>query len=174
MGIESSIRHRSHLGGAVASSSGGFRVARRISVLTALLTTMALLLTLVAAGSVSATKKDKKGGEGCTPGYWKQDHHFDSWAAPYHPTDSANTAFGVAVFSPDRTLLAALSTGGGGVNAFGRHAAAALLNAASGPVDYLWDVAQVKAAIAAAKTSGNWEAAKNLFAAQNELGCPLN
>ena len=25
------------------------------------------------------------GGEGCTPGYWKQPHHFFAWTAPYTP-----------------------------------------------------------------------------------------
>ena len=36
------------------------------------------------------------GGEGCTPGFWKQDQHFDSWVG-FAPTDSFETVFGVDV-----------------------------------------------------------------------------
>ena len=66
------------------------------------------------------------GGEGCTPGYWKQPHHFDSWTN-YTPSDEYDVIFGVPY---DKTLLEALRTGGGGEKALGRHATAGLLNAA--------------------------------------------
>ena len=57
------------------------------------------------------------GAEGCTPGYWKQDHHFDSWQV-YSPTDSFNTVFGITAPFPDTlTLLDALKLNGGGINA---------------------------------------------------------
>ena len=36
------------------------------------------------------------GGEGCTPGFWKADQHFDSWAI-YSPTDSFELIFGVDI-----------------------------------------------------------------------------
>lgn len=149
-------------------------MARRISLLTVMLTTMALLLTLVAAGSVTATKKDKKGGEGCTPGYWKQSQHFDSWTAPYDPTDDFDATFGVNLFSPNVTLLGALEQGGGGKYALGRHATAALLNAASGGVDYGMTTAQVIAAVQAANLESEWEPLKDIFEALNQSGCPLN
>ncbi|MDH3224417.1 MAG: hypothetical protein OEO23_11935, partial [Gemmatimonadota bacterium] len=68
------------------------------------------------------------GGEGCTPGYWKQPHHFDSWTG-YDPEDLFSSAFEDAF--PGMTLLEVLKQGGGGLKALGRHTVAALLNAAS-------------------------------------------
>ena len=115
------------------------------------------------------------GLEGCTPGYWKQDQHFDSWTAPYDPSDDFDTTFGVDLFSPDITLLQALElTGGkGGLNQLARAAVAALLNAASSGVDSPQTVAQVIAAVQGA-TPATYESVKNTFATNNELGCPLN
>jgi hypothetical protein len=122
------------------------------------------------------TNHPPTGGEGCTPGYWKQSHHFDSWTAPYDPTDGFNATFGIgdAWFSNDVTLLQALKLGGGGVNALARHAVAALLNAASGDVDYPMTTAQVIAAIQGIYPSTNVETLKNQLDANNNLGCPLN
>jgi hypothetical protein len=113
------------------------------------------------------------GGEGCTPGYWKQSQHFDSWTAPYDPGDSFLSAFGVNAF-PGMSLLDVLSNGGGGLDALGRHAVAALLNAASGGVDYDLSVAQVIAQFNAAFASGAYETQKNIFAGLNEQGCPID
>ena len=115
------------------------------------------------------------GGEGCTPGYWKQRHHFDSWTAPY----TANAMF-TSVFAnafPGRTLVQVLRLGGGGINALGRHTVAALLNAASPDVDYDMTVAEVISAFNAAYASGNAtmiENQKNVFDMLNNQGCPLN
>jgi hypothetical protein len=149
-------------------------VARRISVLTLILTCMALTLSLVAAGSVSADKKDKKkGGEGCTPGYWRQEHHYDSWTG-YAPGADFDATFGVNFFNPNITLGQAAWLGGGGVNALARHAVAALLNSTSAGVDYGLSTAQVIAAVQAAGASGDYEAAKNILAALNESGCDLD
>jgi hypothetical protein len=112
------------------------------------------------------------GGEGCTPGYWKQEHHFDSWTAPYTPTTLFSAVFADAF--PGQTLHDVLSQGGGGLKALGRHTVAALLNAASGGVDYDLTTAQIITAFNAAFASGDYEAQKNIFAANNEEGCPLN
>jgi hypothetical protein len=112
------------------------------------------------------------GGQGCTPGYWKQKQHFHSYTAPYTP----NTLFG-SVFAnafPNKTFLQVLGTGGGGLNALGRHTVAALLSAASANVSFNLSVAQVIAAFNAAYASGNYEQQKNIFAAYNEQVCPLN
>ncbi|MEK7063697.1 MAG: hypothetical protein AAB955_03345 [Patescibacteria group bacterium] len=65
----------------------------------------------------------------CSPGYWKQSHHFDSYVT-YSPTDSFNTVFGRNAF-PGKTLVQVLSQGGGGLNAYGRKAVGALLNSTS-------------------------------------------
>jgi hypothetical protein len=95
------------------------------------------------------------GGQGCSPGYWKQcdladpkgknQQHCHAWAdtesipphaaGPYSPLDLFNSVFGVNAF-PGKTLLAVLQQGGGGLNALGRHAVGALLNAASPGVNY--------------------------------------
>ncbi len=120
------------------------------------------------------------GGEGCTPGYWKQSQHFDSWVnPPYDPETSLfDAAFGVDCTDwacEGKTLLEVLKTGGGGEKALGRHAVAALLNTAAGSgVSYEYSVGQVIAKVQEAYSTGNFEVIKDLFAGQNELGCPLN
>lgn len=111
------------------------------------------------------------GLEGCTPGYWKQDQHLDSWPAAYTPSTLINTALSTTIFPATMTLLEALQAQGGGINALARHAAAALLNAASLGVDYPMTVADVLNAV---DGTGTIEERKDVFAGNNELGCPLN
>jgi uncharacterized repeat protein (TIGR01451 family) len=121
------------------------------------------------------------GGEGCTPGFWKQDQHFDSWVG-FAPSDSFEDVFGVDVTLrsggqgtiSDPTLLDALNATGGGINALARHAVAALLNASSPDVDSDFTTAQVIALVQAAVASGDFETAHQLLAASNEEGCPLS
>lgn len=120
------------------------------------------------------------GGQGCTPGYWKQPHHFDSWVS-YQPGDIFKNVF---TRGNRQTLLFNLSKGGGGGIAFRRHAVAALLNAANPSVNYFKTVDQVIDTVKATyslvwKAPQNqqkaiWNAAKDVFEQQNELGCPLN
>jgi hypothetical protein len=116
------------------------------------------------------------GLEGCTPGYWKQDQHFDSWQG-YSPTDTFNTVFGVSgPFADGLTLLDALNLGGGGINALARHAVAALLSSVGG-IDYGLTPTQVIEGTQAAINSGSatvMEGKKNQFVALNEKGCPLD
>ena len=132
--------------------------------------TMLMTLAMVAgAAPVSATAP-----EGCTPGYWKQCQHFDSWPSPYRP----NTLFS-AVFDnafPGKTLLQVLWQGGGGLYALGRHTVAALLNGQSGGVSYNLSAAQVISSFNAAYpgSATSYETLKNVFAGYNEQGCPLN
>ncbi len=112
------------------------------------------------------------GDEGCTPGYWKQEHHFGNW-----PVDPYTTVFGdvfgcsdVEAQRPesgdicDMLLLDVLSIRGGGNNALARHAAAAYLNAASS-VMYPYSVAEVIALLNAGDKDALEEA--------NESYCPL-
>jgi cysteine-rich repeat protein len=120
------------------------------------------------------------GGEGCTPGYWKQPQHLDSWETP-GPDANFNAIFNTnAEFNEeqcgttDPTLLEALKCQGGGLSALARHAAAALLNAGSGDVDYDYSVSQVLTMVKTAIDSGNYGGTKNDLATANELGCPLN
>jgi hypothetical protein len=112
------------------------------------------------------------GLQGCTPGYWKQEQHFDSWTAPFTPNTLFNTVFDNAF--PGKTLLQVLQNGGGGLDALGRHTVAALLDAASSGVNYGMTPAQVIAAFNAVFPGGDYEGQKNIFAALNERTCPLN
>jgi hypothetical protein len=110
-------------------------------------------------------------GEGCTPGYWKQSHHFDSWVG-YSPNQAFSSVFEDAF--PGKTLLEVLNLGGGGLNALGRHTVAALLNAASSGVDYDLTTAQVIAGFNGVFPGGDYEGQKNIFEGFNQQGCPLN
>jgi hypothetical protein len=113
---------------------------------------------------------------GCTPGYWKQKHHFDSWPNP--PVDPAATtffdAFSVVPTNGDVLLAKALRIGGGGENALLRHASAAYLNAMSPDVDYFFTPDEVIAIVQDAYATGDFENAKDRLATENERGCPLN
>lgn len=113
--------------------------------------------------------------EGCTPGYWRQEQHFDSWVATGYATgDDFNTVFGVSASFDPHTLLDAVWLGGGGENALARHAVAALLNAASPDVNYAYSVADVIAGVQAAYASGDFEPFKTDLDFANNAGCPLN
>ena len=117
------------------------------------------------------------GFQGCTPGYWKQDQHFDSWQG-YATTDLFNTVFGVAGPLPNTlTLLDALNLGGGGINALARHAVAALLGSVHSEVEYGLSQADVLDQVKAAINSNDAttiEALKNQLDALNNKGCSLN
>jgi hypothetical protein len=128
----------------------------------------------------SPTTDTPKGTQGCTPGYWKQEQHFDSWVG-YTTGQSFESIVGRNVFAnSDPSMLTVLGLNGGGLNALSRHTAAALLNAAAGSgVNYAYTTAQIIAGFQAAFDSGNAntiEAQKNLFDAANNGvgGCPLN
>ena len=111
------------------------------------------------------------GGQGCTPGYWKQDQHFSFWVN-HSTSDDFEATFGVNA-SFDKTLLGALKQGGGGEKALGRHAVAALLNASNSDVDYLYTANQVITMVQNAYASNSFEQIKDDLEAQNEAGCPL-
>jgi hypothetical protein len=116
------------------------------------------------------------GGEGCTPGFWKQEQHFAAWLnPPYAPSTPFSDVFENAF--PDMTLLEVLSQGGGKLKALGRHTVAALLNAATADVDY--DFGTPADVINAFNEvyPGNKRAYNRLkreFSYLNEQGCPIN
>lgn len=114
-----------------------------------------------------------QGGEGCTPGYWGRKQHFDSWTAPYTPSTSFQSVFGVNAY-PGMTLLDVVNNSGPPKKQLGRMAVAALLNAASPGVDFDLTTAEVIAAFNAAWTSGEYEATKDMLDDLNNQGCPLN
>jgi len=138
------------------------------------------------------TPPSNPGGEGCTPGYWR--NHADRWLGA-SPSDSYNTTFGItSAMGASFTLGQAIWAGGGGENALARHATAGLLNSLGGipnesnseTVNYPYTTAQVKAIVQGAyatvddpltpanEFANAIEAAKNQLAAGNELGCPLS
>jgi len=101
---------------------------------------LALSLT---AGSALAGDDHEVCDEGCTPGYWKQDQHFDSWPTPYSPGSNLRDVFVTSPVTlvPDDSFLEALNYGGGpGVEGATqillRAAVAALLNSSSPDVNF--------------------------------------
>ena len=112
------------------------------------------------------------GGEGLTPGFWKQSQHLDAWVG-FSPSDSYEAIFGVDVPCSDPTLLQALWSGGGGVNALLRHSTAALLNAAHPNVEYAFTQAEIIAMVQSAFATGDYENVKDQFEAENERGADL-
>ena len=123
------------------------------------------------------------GFEGCTPGYWKQDQHFDSWVG-FTPDQTLESVFDVPdSFGLDNISLVEALNGGGGSGVEGaakillRAAVAALLNAANSDVDYTETTAAIIADVNAALASGNRDtmlALASSLDADNNLGCPLN
>jgi hypothetical protein len=123
------------------------------------------------------------GQEGCTPGFWKQPQHLDSWVT-YSPGQTLESVFDVPdAFGLDNvTLLAALDFEGGPTTADAaevllRQAVAALLNAASPDVDYPLTEAQIIAAVNAALASGDRATILDLaeqLDTFNNLFCPLD
>jgi hypothetical protein len=140
---------------------------------------VALMAATMLPASVLAT-------EGCTPGYWKQSQHFDSWPAIvgtpstlFHDVTAAGGSVRFADAFPGKTLLQVLSQGGGGIIALGRHAAAGVLNGGSPDVNYNFSRAKTIEMFNAAYLSGDAaviESTKNAIQAMNEAadGCPLN
>jgi hypothetical protein len=124
------------------------------------------------------------GGQGCTPGYWK--NHTDSWPPTgYSTSQKVSTVFNQAAIYPalgNSTLLQALDFAGGpDLQGAGeillRAAVSALLNAAHPGVAYPRTVGQVVADVNSALASGNRDTMLTLAAAldaDNNLGCPLN
>ncbi len=115
------------------------------------------------------------GGQGCVPGFWKKSRNYAFWTAPYTPTTRFSTVFNSTAFGT-KTLWQVLAQGGNRENALGRHAVAALLNAASTGVNYDLTEAQVIAAFNTAMTTGTRTAIlnqRNVFRQFNRQGCPL-
>ncbi|MCC6706819.1 MAG: carboxypeptidase regulatory-like domain-containing protein, partial [Gammaproteobacteria bacterium] len=124
--------------------------------------------------------QDCLGGEGLTPGFWKT--HSVAGPAPLSgwpetglsPSDSYEAIFGVNVPNAAPSLMDALNTAGGGMDALLRHSAAAYLNASDPYISYAYTKAQIVSMVQSAFTNGTYETTKNLFQTQNELGADLN
>ena len=145
----------------------------------------------VLSGNLSEANDPACGGEGCSPGYWK--NHTSRWHHNYPPHASFNAVFGVDAF-PNSTLLDVIraqnkkgvpvnvpygceSVDGceNMINALGRHASAALQNAAT-PISFDLNVPEVIASFQMAYGSGNlqqMEVTKDSLDTLNNQFCPL-
>ncbi len=118
-------------------------------------------------------------GEYCSPGYWKQSQHFDSWVT-YLPTQKFSSIFEQVTINwsakgkpgpvTDPTLLQVLEGNGGGITSLARAAVGALLNASA--INSSLEPADVIAIFNAANPSGDFEAAKAQYTFPEN--CPLN
>jgi hypothetical protein len=137
-------------------------------------TTTPTTTTTSTTTTTTTTTTTPTGKEGCTPGFWKKPP--EVWIPTgYSPTATFASVFGVELPGyTGITLVDALNNGGGGFAALGRHAVAALLNAAHPGVDYPLSVSAVIAAVQGAVASpGTVESVKNTLAGLNETSCPL-
>ena len=121
------------------------------------------------------------GGEGCTPGYWK--NHLGSWAPTgYAPGQALSTVFASTGTLGSSSLLAALKFGGGSSitakkQILLRAAVASLLNASHPGVEFDQSAAAVIASVNAALASNNADTILGLATKlddSNNAGCPLN
>lgn len=138
---------------------------------------------ITAAASIEEPPPPPPGGQGCTPGYWK--NHLDAWTGTgYSPNQALSTVFSPTGLSTlgSNTLLQALSFSGGSSltskkQILLRAAVASLLNSAHPGVDFSMTTAEVIAAVNAALLSND---AATILALATELdndnnaGCTLN
>ena len=123
---------------------------------------------------------------GCTPGYWKQSHHFDSWPMGYTPNRLIGTVFSGTTAAPynlgGTTMVNALQGDGGptivdAARILLRAATAAVLNSASTSFSYPLTTAQIVAQVNGALATQNRATILNLATTldrYNNARCPLN
>jgi len=120
--------------------------------------------------------------EGCTPGFWKQSQHFDSWV-DFAPGDLVGGVFNQATSATSgSTLLEALSFMGGpepddAEQILMRAAVAAILSATSPDVNYPSTVAEIISSVNTAIASGVRDtmlALATVIDLDNNRSCPLN
>ncbi len=102
-------------------------------------------------------------GEGCTPGYWKQDQHFDSWIG-FTPGTSFAAVFGIAE-EGSLTFIQALNRNGDPSISLAKFGVAALLSEAALTGFGLTDD-QVIDIVQEGYATGNFEDAKDALEAQ--------
>jgi hypothetical protein len=122
------------------------------------------------------------GGEGCTPGYWK--NHLESWGpSGYAPGDLVGGVFDLSGFPglASDSLLEALQYKGGDTTVGAarillRAATAALLNVAHPDVDSPWEMSDLLLAVDNALATGDRMTILQMawvLDMDNNLGCPL-
>jgi hypothetical protein len=156
----------------------------RRALLRALAASAALIVAAATAGIFAgAASSNPPGGQGCTPGYWK--NHLDEWAAPgYSPDRKLKTIFGSELLGDvgQDTMLDALSYKGGPTlvdaqKILLRHAVAGILNRHHPELSYALSIPFIVDGTTAALDTNDRDAIlahKDAIEAQNELGCPLN
>jgi len=135
--------------------------------------------TSTTTSTTTTTTTTTTGGEGCTPGYWKQPQHFDNWPVPLSTT-LADAGFTNTGLPAGTTLLEALSFQGGPTvqdakNILLRQAAAAYLNSLS--IAYAFTTSEVVSMVNDALATGDRDTildVKDVLDAANNGGCPLN
>ena len=118
------------------------------------------------------------GGEGCTPGYWRQMHHCDSYPMPYECSTRFNSVFEDAFGNATLRRVAAGRAGGSNkLRQLGKHTVAALLNAQSPDVSYPLTADEVIMMFNAVYPGPgrDYVALKDFFEMFNDVdNCPLN
>jgi hypothetical protein len=110
-------------------------------------------------------EKKGEGGEGCTPGFWR--NHLTWWAGTgYSPNDKVNATFGCDLVGDDDLTLGTVIDAPQTYGTLAFHAIAALLNASSPSVDFGLSADEVKDLACAGD--------KDSLASENEKGCPLS
>jgi hypothetical protein len=125
------------------------------------------------AAGLSVPTEPPSGGEGCTPGYWKQEHHYGNWVGGFTPEMPFADVFEDAF--PGMSLVEVLHQGGGGLKALGRHVVASLLNSSSDHVAYeltpAYIIERFNEVYPASKDDYN--KLKGMLEDYNERHCPL-
>lgn len=121
------------------------------------------------------------GGDGCTPGYWKQIHHYDSWPTSVSPDTLFSDIFNRVISIRTKggnidnpTLSQALTALGGQINTAARHATAAYLNALSQDVNYDMTTSKIINVFQESYDSNNFGDLIDGLVNFNEQNCPLN
>jgi hypothetical protein len=114
-------------------------------------------------------------GQGCTPGFWRNDTPANRPAWNYLSTLTPPLTPTSQFLDSGSEYNAALTATGGGYNALLRHASAAYLDASMGSyVGYPYTTGEVQAIWDTAISTGDYEPAKDKLQTANELGCPLS
>ncbi|VAW80433.1 hypothetical protein MNBD_GAMMA15-1675 [hydrothermal vent metagenome] len=108
--------------------------------------------------------------EGCGPYFWKKNKNL--WTT-YSAGDRFDSIFGVDA-AGNKSLKRTLKGKGAKRQALGRHATAALLNAANPGVNYMYTTGEVISIVVDAYATGNHATATSILKEQNKKGCPIN
>lgn len=137
------------------------------------------------ASNAQVVYADGDGNEGCTPGYWKQEQHFDSYPAGITPDTQLDVLLGFEIPGFETTtVLQALQLKGGAENALIRQGTAGMLNVLNPNVDYDFSQATTLRQFQDGldpqlfdmwpDADDDMEQRKDALDAANNAGCPLN